>query len=154
MQNSCLGLATHNRNSDIDREDLFFEYPIVAKLVENQKIEHVIDILNIIKNNNMENLVPNMVVAYRIMLSMPVSVATGERSFSKLKIIKNYLRNSMNQNRISSLAIISIENDVAKSIEYSDIIDEFASSKARKIEFIFLFFFLMIDSMKKKQREY
>lgn len=154
MQNSCLGLATHNGNSDIDREDLFFEYPIVAKLVENQKIEHVIDILNIIKNNNMENLVPNMVVAYRIMLSMPVSVATGERSFSKLKIIKNYLRNSMNQNRISSLAIISIENDVAKSIEYSDIIDEFASSKARKIEFIFLFFFLMIDSMKKKQREY
>ena len=83
----------------------------------------------------MENLVPNVVIAYQITLSTPVSVGSGERSFSKLKKIKHYLRNSMNQDRLNSLAIISIENDVAKSIYYNDIIEEFAALKARKRKF-------------------
>jgi hypothetical protein len=31
---------------------------------------------------------PNLVIAQRIMLTMPITIATAERSFSKLKIIK------------------------------------------------------------------
>lgn len=107
----------------------------ISSLIEDVHIRknlHAIDIFNLIKKKNMENLVPNMVIAYRIMLSTPVSVASGERSFSELKIIKNYLRNAMNQERLNSLGIISIESDVAKSINYNDIIEDFASSKARK----------------------
>lgn len=132
---SCMRLAsalTHNQVADIDGHDLYLEFPVVAILVKNQNIRHAIDILNLIKTNKMENLVPNIVIAYRIMLSTPVSVASGERSFSKLKIIKNYLRNSMHQDRLNNLAIISIENNVAKSIDYNDVIEEFAASKARK----------------------
>lgn len=75
------------------------------------------------------------IVAYRILLTLPVSVATGERSFSKLKLIKNFLRSTMLQERLSNLAIISIEKDVAKSLNYDDIIDEFALLKARKCNF-------------------
>lgn len=135
MRNSCLQLASalqHNENSDIDGEDLFHELPIVVTLARSQNITHALDILNRIKENDMENLTPNAVIAYRIMLSTPVSVASGERSFSKLKIIKNYLRNSTDENRLNHLAIVSIENETAKSINYDDIIDEFASMKARK----------------------
>lgn len=135
LNESCVRLAsalTHNENVDIDAQDLYREFPIIVTLIKNQKITHAIGILNLIKRNDMENMVPNMVIAYRILLSMPVSVASGEHSFSKLKIIKNYLRNSMNQDRLNSLAIVSIENDVAKSIDYNDIIDEFAAAKARK----------------------
>ena len=78
------------------------------------------------------NFISNFVIAYRILLTSPVSVATGERSFSKLKIIKNYLRNSMTQERLNDLAIISIEHESANAIQYDDIIDDFASKKARK----------------------
>lgn len=139
LQESCERLAnvlTSNENADIDPNDLFCEFPFVATLVKSQKITNSIDILNVIKQNNVENMVPNMVIAYRIMLSMPVSVASGERSFSKLKIIKNYLRNAMNQDRLNSLAIISIESDIAKCIDYDDIIDEFATQKARKRDLV------------------
>lgn len=90
----------------------------------------VVDILNTIFKRKMENFVPNAVIAYRILLTTPVSVTTGERSFSKLKIIKNYLRNTIHQERLNSLAIISIEHDIAKSFEYNDIIDDLASAKA------------------------
>ncbi|XP_056466856.1 uncharacterized protein LOC130405715 [Gadus chalcogrammus] len=39
------------------------------------------------------------------------SVASAERSFSKLKLIKSYLRSSMSQERLSGLAIMSINHD-------------------------------------------
>ena len=39
----------------------------------------------------------------------------------------------MGQERLTSLSIVSIEYDVASSLNYDDIIDDFASSKARKI---------------------
>lgn len=57
-------------------------------------------------------------------LTMPVSQVTCERSFSKMKIIKNYLRNSMTDTRLSYLTLLSIERDIV--IDYESIVDEFA----------------------------
>lgn len=76
---------------------------------------------------------PNTIIAYGILLTIPISVATAQRSFSKLQIVKNYLRNRMLQNKLSDLAIISIEKDVVNMIDFTDIIEEFARSKAKKI---------------------
>lgn len=138
LNKSCKHLEsvlTHNDEKVIDGDDLFHELPIVATIVKNHNISNVLDILNAIKKDEMENLLPTVVIAYRIFLTAPVSVATGERSFSKLKIIKNYLRNAMGQDRLNSLAIISIENEIANSIKYEDIIEDFANSKARKMDF-------------------
>nr|CAH7742804.1 unnamed protein product [Callosobruchus chinensis] len=39
----------------------------------------------------------NLKIALRIMLSLPVTIASGERSFSRFKCIKNYLRTSMSR---------------------------------------------------------
>lgn len=135
LKKSCQQLEhflSHEELSDIDGNDLFNELQIVATLVNEHRINHVVDILNKILSLDMENLVPNAVIAYRIFLTIPVSVASGERSFSKLKIIKNYLRNSMNQDRLSGLAIISIENKIAEKINYDEVVNEFASQKVRK----------------------
>ena len=60
------------------------------------------------------------------MLTIPVSVASAQRSFSKLKIIKIYLRSIMWQQRLNGLALLSIE----KEINYNNLIDNFASQKA------------------------
>jgi hypothetical protein len=61
----------------------------------------------------------------------PVTVASCERSFSKLKIIKNYLRLSIAQDRLSNLRILSIEYEIVKTINLHDVINEFSSVKAR-----------------------
>ena len=78
---------------------------------------------------------PNVSTALRILLTVPVTVASGERSFSKLKLIKTYLRSTMTQDRLNGLAMISIENDVAASLNYSNLLSAFASAKARKVIF-------------------
>ena len=78
---------------------------------------------------------PNAYIAYRILLTIPVTVASAERSFSKLKLIKSYLKSTMSQERLSGLAILSIENEMLEEFEYKNLISQFVVQKARKIDF-------------------
>jgi hypothetical protein len=73
--------------------------------------------------------------AYMLLLTLPVTVATCERSFSKLKLIKNYLRSTMSEERLSDLAMLSIENERARKLDSSKVVDIFAQEKARKRTF-------------------
>jgi len=56
----------------------------------------------------------------------------AERSYSKLKIIKPYLSNSIGQDKSADLALLSIEQEILKSINYKEIIDAFPQYKSRK----------------------
>ena len=87
----------------------------------------------IVKYDFNESL-PNICQVLQYFLTVCVSVATCERSFSKLRLIKKYLRSTMLQERLTSLAILSIERKVANSIDFDSVIDKFASLKARKIK--------------------
>ncbi|XP_052622865.1 uncharacterized protein LOC128128093 [Lactuca sativa] len=81
------------------------------------------------------DMFPNVLVAYKILLTVPVMVASAERSFSKLKLLKSYLRSTMTQERLNGLAILSIESDFLKNIDYCKIRDVFASKNARRHRF-------------------
>ncbi|XP_014880151.1 zinc finger MYM-type protein 1-like [Poecilia latipinna] len=70
-----------------------------------------------------------------LFLTLPVSVASSEHSFSKLKTIKNHLRSTMGQERLSGLAILSIENERAKKMDIQSIMDDFAERKVRRMPF-------------------
>jgi hAT family C-terminal dimerisation region len=67
------------------------------------------------------------------LLSIPVTVASGECSFSKLKLIKTYLRYTMAHGRLAGLAMLSIENDIASCLDYSEVVTKFAAIKAPKV---------------------
>lgn len=81
------------------------------------------------------NIYPNIAIALRIFLTLPVSVAEAERSFSVLKRIKNYLRSTMVQDRVNGLATLNINWDIARNTDYSELISSFAALKARKALF-------------------
>lgn len=66
-----------------------------------------------------------------VFLRYVLDMSTAERSFSKLKLLKTYLRNFMQQDRLSGLAILSVENAAARKIDIQKVIDDFASRKAR-----------------------
>jgi hypothetical protein len=78
-----------------------------------------------------------LISAIVLFLTLPVTVATAERSFSKLKIIKNYLRSSIAQDRLDALAMISIEAEEARKLSVAKMIDTFAERKARCEKFKF-----------------
>ena len=76
---------------------------------------------------------PNAIIAYRILLTIPVTVASAERSFSKLKLLKSYLRSTMTQEPLNGLVTIALEIDVLEKINYEDIIEAFISTNTRRM---------------------
>jgi hypothetical protein len=62
-----------------------------------------------------------------------VIVASAERSFSKLKLLKSYTRSTMKQERLNGLATTALKNDVLKKIKYEDITEDFFSKNTRRM---------------------
>lgn len=58
------------------------------------------NLLQCILDNDLASIYKDIFSSCIIFLTLPVTVANAERSFSKLKMIKNYLRNSMQQVRL------------------------------------------------------
>lgn len=88
---------------------------------------------NIITDKNLTDTFPNAEIALRMYLVLMVANSSSERSFSKLKLIKNRLRTVMNQERLSNLSLLSIEFDILRELDFSDIVEEFANRRARKV---------------------
>ena len=80
-----------------------------------------------------DDVFPNLRISLQILLTIAVSIASCERSFSKLKLILSYLRAAMKQERLSDLALLSIERETLESINFDNVIDEFATIKSRRI---------------------
>ena len=71
----------------------------------------------------------------KLYFTISVSIASCEKSFSKLKMIAVYFRSTMNDDRLSVLSILSIERDYFQKLDFKDIIADFTSAKARKVQF-------------------
>lgn len=77
---------------------------------------------------------PRIKTLLKILSTLPVSVATTERSFSTLRILKTWIRAAMSEDRLTGLALLYIHRSVDISVD--EIIDDFASSHKRKLAFV------------------
>jgi hypothetical protein len=96
LQKYCLNLESflkHDIYSHIDDLDSFSELKVL-QIEESTPI----DIINYIRRQD-----------YIILLRIHVTIASIEKSFSKLKLIKCYLRSTMSQEKLCGLYYISIE---------------------------------------------
>lgn len=80
----------------------------------------------------MWDMFPTLHKLLKIYWTLPISSATAERSFSVVKRLKTYLRNSMGQERLSSLALIAIEKEFDFNI--SDLIARFSNRCDRHLK--------------------
>ena len=143
LRTQCLNLQTllssqtecETASSDIDGLALFDELKTLHSIIIPKDIDSLLELLRFLHVNCLHEVFPNVSVALRVVLTIPVSVASGERSFSKLKLIKTFLRSSMKEDRLNSLALLSIENALASELDYSSLITKFAAIKARRVCF-------------------
>ncbi|ROL55054.1 NLR family CARD domain-containing protein 3 [Anabarilius grahami] len=68
--------------------------------------------LSTLKETNGQQVFPTLVEMLRVYATLPVSTATVERSFSKMRLIKNQLRSLCSEERLSDLLLIAIERDI------------------------------------------
>ena len=88
--------------------------------------------LVIIKHVSIMTSIADVSVAFKLFLTLPVTVASAERSFSKLKLIKSFLRSTLAQGRLSGLSMLSIENIRARNLNLSYRVKRFPESNAKR----------------------
>ena len=108
---------------------------MIKPLLPNDCMNEPYQKLKFITKNNLSRNFPNLSIALRILLTLPVSVASGERNFSKLKLIKDYLSCTMSQERFVGLSFMSVEQEILNNLNLDTLTEEFAKMKSRKVEF-------------------
>ena len=74
---------------------------------------------------------PTLFNLYKIILTIGVSSAECERSFSTLKRVKSYLRSTMTEQRLTDISVLSIEREISKSLSLDDVLTNFATANRR-----------------------
>ena len=75
---------------------------------------------------------PSLAVLIQMLTTLPVTTATNKCSFSALKHLKTYLRNTTKKVRLNSLALLYVRRDI--SLDFEQIIAKF-SRKNRRLNF-------------------
>lgn len=121
----------------------YFDFPalrselsVIYNTSEGINKSSVSDLWKSIKECGLDQAFPQILKLCELTLTIPATSASTERSFSALKRIKNFIRNSTGQERLSSLALLSIEKELVQEISrqqrfYDDVIDEFAKRSRR-----------------------
>ncbi|KAJ8366209.1 hypothetical protein SKAU_G00150400 [Synaphobranchus kaupii] len=78
------------------------------------------------------DMFPSLKAIIQVALTVPVSSCSCERSFSALRRLHSWLRKTMGQKRLHSLAAMSIESDILGWLSHNIVIDRFATLKKRR----------------------
>ena len=79
--------------------------------------------------HNRKSYLPLLCQAYEYLLTMPVMIASVERSFSKVKIAKNRLRNKMNDERLKCLLLCTLEPLILDELYNKELAKKWANNK-------------------------
>ncbi|MGH0123797.1 UNVERIFIED_CONTAM: hypothetical protein FKN15_066837 [Acipenser sinensis] len=80
-------------------------------------------------------LYPNIHNILKELLTMPLSTASAERSFSCLRRLKTYLRSTISETRLTGLALMNMHHDVA--IDSEKVLRDFDATGTRRIPLLF-----------------
>jgi hypothetical protein len=82
----------------------------------------------------MQNMIPEIRCLFpqverfiRLMLLCPATSCSAERSFSALRRLKTWLRSTMTQPRLNSVAVCHVHQDIIDSLDITKLAEEFAS---------------------------
>ena len=115
-------------SSEIDVTNWESQLAVAQNLTKRSNLETTEEFYVLL--TSMQQAFPDLIRLVRIALTVPVTSATAERSFSALKRIKMYLRATIGQERLSHIAILSI---LSKRIDYDKVLDKFSAINHRRI---------------------
>ena len=80
----------------------------------------VSEMLDTMHENDIFDMFPVFSKVAHILAVMPTTSYSAERSFSALRRLKTYLRSTMGQQRVTSIALINIERAYTNSVVNND----------------------------------
>lgn len=99
------------------------------------------NILNHIKTQNLHHAFKESFKLATLISTIPATTSSVERSFSALKRIHTYKRSTQTENRLSNLALLSIEKDLLLELrgksDFHNKVTTIFTLKTRRMEFLF-----------------
>jgi len=135
LENKKYFLDLEIYKDDIKSDELEAEIDLWYIFKAKNNLITMLEIKNQFVEKELVSVFPNLFILLTIFLTVPVTSAQSERSFSVLKRLKTWLRSSIGQVRLSSLAIIQMNLAELSLVSIESIINIFASEKKRKIDF-------------------
>ncbi|KYN50578.1 hypothetical protein ALC57_08606, partial [Trachymyrmex cornetzi] len=77
------------------------------------------------ENPEIRSLVSEFTKFIKVLLTIPGSSCSNERSFSALRRLKTYLRATMLQKRLNNIAILNIYRDIAQNLDLELLMNDF-----------------------------
>ena len=123
----------------LDKAKLKTELSLVYDNDQFRACSGAVTLLQFFLDNNLQETFTETVSLLKVLVTTPMATAEAERCFSTLKRIKTFLRNSMTQDRLNALAMLSIEKKLIRSIPdfNTRVIERFATQKERRAKFLY-----------------
>ncbi|KAJ4425670.1 hypothetical protein ANN_27866 [Periplaneta americana] len=95
-------------------------------------------LLKFIIENNLERTFSESAKLLKVQVTIPMTTSEAERCLSTLKRVKTFLRSTMGEDRLTALAMLSIEKQVISDMcDFNErVIDRFAQRKERRMDFL------------------
>lgn len=126
--NKDLHMALKPFSDDFDVEMLMLQ----LKLLENlpgDKPESCADLARILakESDTVKHMFQQVILLLVLVMTIPASAATAERSFSALRRLKNYLRSNMTQKRLFHIMLLHVHQEITKDLDPAKLMQEFVS---------------------------
>ncbi|KAL9690219.1 hypothetical protein QQ045_010616 [Rhodiola kirilowii] len=106
-------------------------FELVRQLLEFNTLTEISELCRWLTRTRKSNMFPFLYKVITLILTLPVSTATAERSFSRMNIVKNALRNKMGDDFLSDCLVVNIEKVISKMFSTDSTIDDFRDLETR-----------------------
>ena len=96
-------------------QSLLNELAVVKPMLQKKSLATIIDLYH--ELYPFTQAFPIVVALIESAMTIPVSSTTCERTFSKMKLIKTTLRNTMTDDRLSYICLLAVERDIDVNVE-------------------------------------
>lgn len=106
-----------------------------AQVPKFENLVNISDLSQWLVKTRKSEIFPLVYRVVTLILTLSVSTATTERSFSAMKIVKTRLRNKMEDEYLSDCLLVFIEREIVETVSTDLLIDDFRDLKERRVAF-------------------
>ncbi|XP_018320022.1 uncharacterized protein LOC108733383 isoform X2 [Agrilus planipennis] len=120
-----------------DTGKLRSELNILYKREDMGSMEGVSALLNFLKENELNDAFSEVYKLCNIIATIPMATVENDRCFSTLKRVKTFLRNTVIQDRLTALTMLSVEKKMVKQIRdfNNKVFNIFVNANGRQADF-------------------
>ncbi len=100
------------------------------------EVSDITDVIKYLRNLSPaeKQLMYQVIIVTKLLLVMPATNSTSERSFSCMRRVKTYLRSTMTQQRLNNLMVLHVHKDHTDKLNLCEVANEFVSVNERRQE--------------------